>query len=73
MPFSSLRDPVDLARAQAALEAAWNEVRSTIPDTVYERERARLAYIVAALVAIAEDEDDLARRAVARYRQSAVT
>lgn len=42
------------------------------PDTVYERERARLAYIVAALVAIAGDEDDLARRAVARYRQSAV-
>lgn len=31
MPFSSLRDPVDLARAQAALEAAWNEVRSTLP------------------------------------------
>lgn len=72
MPFSSLSDPVDLARAQAALEAAWSEVRSTIPDALDERERNRLAYIVAALVAIAEDEDDLARRAIARYRQSAV-
>ena len=72
MPFSSLSDPVDLARAQAALEAAWNEVRSTIPDAFDARERTRLAYIVAALVAIAEDEDDLARRAIERYRQSAV-
>lgn len=26
MPFSSLNDPVDLARTLAALEAAWNEV-----------------------------------------------
>lgn len=72
MPFSSLSDPVDLARAQAALEAAWNDVRSTIPDAFDERERTRLAYIVAALVAIADDEDDLARRAIERYRQSAV-
>ncbi|MDX3809236.1 hypothetical protein ACXIUS_19380 [Bosea thiooxidans] len=72
MPFSSLSDPVDLARAQAALEAAWNEVRSPIPDAFDERERTRLTYIVAALVAIAEDEDDLARRAIERYRQSAV-
>ena len=72
MPFSSLNDPADLARAQAALEAAWNEVRSTIPDAFDERERTKLAYIVAALVAIAEDEDDLARRTIERYRQSAV-
>uniref|UniRef100_A0A9E8CP04 Uncharacterized protein n=1 Tax=Bosea sp. NBC_00436 TaxID=2969620 RepID=A0A9E8CP04_9HYPH len=70
MPFSSLSDPVDLARAQAALEAAWNEIRSTIPDAFDERERNRLAYIVAALAAIAGD--DLTRRAIARYRQSAV-
>lgn len=62
MLFSSLSDPVDLARAQAALEAAWNEVRSTIPDAFDERERNRLAYIVAALAAIAED--DLARRVI---------
>ena len=72
MPFSSLSDPVDLARAQAALDAAWKEVRSTIPDAFEERERARLAYILAGLVHVAEDEDELMRRAVDRYRQSAV-
>lgn len=72
MPFSSLSDPVGLARAQAALEAAWNEVRSTIPDALDERERTKVPYIVATLVAMAEDEDDLARRAIERYRQSAV-
>ncbi len=71
MPFPSLNDPVDLARAQAALEAAWNEVRSTIPDALDERERTRLAYIVAALIYVAEDEDDLTRRAIERYRRSA--
>lgn len=70
MPFSSLNDPVDLARAQAALEAAWNEVRSTIPDASDERERTRLAYIITALVPAAVDEDDLTRRAIERYRQS---
>lgn len=72
MPFSSLNDPVDLARAQAALEAAWNEVRATIPHAVEERERTRLAYIVAALFNVAKDEDDLMRRAIERYRQSVV-
>lgn len=72
MPFSSLNDPIDLARAQAALEAAWNEVRSTVPAEFEERERTRLAYIVAALVAVAEDEDDLTKRTVERYRQSAI-
>jgi hypothetical protein len=72
MPFSSLSDPVDLARAQAALDAAWIEIRSTIPDAFDERERTKLAYIVAALAHVAEDEDDLMRRAIERYRQSAV-
>lgn len=71
MPFSSLNDPVDLARAQAALEAAWQDVKPADVDVFDERERTRLAYIVAALVAVAEDEDDLKRRAVERYRQSA--
>lgn len=72
MPFSSLKDPVDLARAQAALEAAWSEIRSTLPDESDERERTRLAYIVAGLAAVAEDEDELTRRTLERYRQSAL-
>lgn len=70
MPFSSLKDPVDLARARGALEAAWNEVRSTIPDGYEERERIRLAYIVASLFHVAEDEDDLTWRAKERFRQT---
>ncbi|MGO4175982.1 hypothetical protein [Bosea sp. TAF32] len=70
MPFSSLSDPTDLARACAALEVAWNEIRSSIPPAFEERERTRLAYIVAALVAVAGDEEELTRRAVDRYRQS---
>ncbi len=68
MPFSSLSDPVDLARAQAALETAWADVKPTLPPEAEEPERSRLAYIVAALVSVAEDEDDLARRAIERYR-----
>ena len=70
MPFSSLTDPVELARAAAALEAAWNVLGSTQHDPIDEQGRTRLAYIVASLVAVAEDEDDLARRAVERFRQS---
>ena len=70
MPFSSLTDPVDLARAQAALDAACEELRSTSPDVDIEKARSRLAYIIAPLVAVAEDEDDLTRRAVARYRHT---
>lgn len=70
MPFSSLTDPVELARAAAALEAAWNDLRSTHTEPVDERERTRLAYIVSNLVRIAQDENDLARRAVALYRRS---
>lgn len=69
MPFSSLSDPVDLARAHAAFEAAWNEIRWSAAPWVEERERTPLAYIVAALVAVAADEDDLAKRAVERYRR----
>ncbi|MGO4175978.1 hypothetical protein [Bosea sp. TAF32] len=71
MPFSSLSDPTDLARADAALEAAWGEIKSSIPPAFEERERSRLAYIVSALVAVAGDEQDLTSRAVERYRRSA--
>jgi len=71
MPFSSMTDPVELARASAALEAAWNEIRLTLPDPFDERERTRIAYIVASLVGVAEDEDDLTRRVIERYRRAA--
>lgn len=70
MPFSSLTDPIDLARAGAALDAAWNEIRLTLPDPYDERELTRLAYIVASLVPVVEDEDDLTLRAVERFRRA---
>jgi hypothetical protein len=65
-----MSDPVALARAHAALEAAWKEIRPTVPNPSDERARTRLAYIVAALAMVAEDEVDLTRRAIERYRQS---
>lgn len=68
MPFSSLNDPVDVARAQAAMEAAWGQVRNLLRDDVNPtEERSRLARIVLDLVGIAMDEADLARRAVVRF------
>lgn len=64
MRFSSL-DPIDLARAQAALETAWRAVRPSVPVASHtEREKQ----VVADLAGIAEDEDDLALRALHRYR-----
>lgn len=69
MPFSSLA-PEDIARTRAALDAAWDEVKSTVPDGLEEQERTRLAYIIASFVAVAEDEEDLAQRAIERYRNS---
>lgn len=71
MPFSSLNDPVDVARAQAALDVAWSVLRSDIAEEGRERERTRLAYIVASFALVAVDEADLVERAVARFRKAA--
>lgn len=71
MPFSSLSDPADLARAYAALEAIWNEVKGSIPDSEQERERTRIAYLVAGCAPLALDEDDLKENVILQYRQSA--
>ena len=69
MPFSSLTGPVDLARAHAALEAAWTEIKAQQPDIdERERERERLAFIVASLAPLAMDEEDLAQRAAEKFR-----
>lgn len=66
MPFSSLKDPGDLTRASAALEAAWAEIKARQPN-IDDSERTRLAFIVANLVPFAMDEHDLARRAVEKF------
>lgn len=71
MPFSSLTDPIDLARAEAALEKAWAELKPSLLAGSVEQERNNLAYIVASLVRLALDEDDLARRAIDRFREKA--
>jgi hypothetical protein len=68
VPFSSLNDPVDVARAQAAIEAAWGQVRKSLKDDANPTEEwSRLARIVLDLVGVAVDETDLARRAVERF------
>ena len=69
MPFSSLSDPMEIARAHAALEQVWAEIeRQGIgyhgsPDG----ERTRAAQIVVGLLSQAASEDDLVRLAVARF------
>ena len=73
MPYSSLSDPVDLARAQAVLKAVWDEVVSSTPDGFEQRQRTRLAYIVAALVAVADDDDVLKRKVLDLYRKPALS
>lgn len=69
MPFSSLSDPTDLARAYAALEAVWNEVKGSIPDEECEKERMKIAYIVASLVPQSLDEEELTQSVLLRYRR----
>ncbi|MFJ5369543.1 hypothetical protein ACIPIA_09990 [Bosea sp. CER48] len=66
-----MSDPVDLARAEAALEKAWAELKASLSEGSDELERNNLAYIVASLVPLALDEDDLAQRAIDRFREKA--
>lgn len=68
MPFSPLQNPIDLARAQAALDDAWTQVKPMIDEGDRERERTRLSYIVASLFMLALDEEDLVDRALRQYR-----
>lgn len=73
MPFSSLSDPFDIARAHAALEAVWSEVKPSVPEHEYERERTRVAHLIAGCAAMALDEDDLKQNVLLQYRQSPPT
>lgn len=59
MPFSSLNDPNDLARAFASLERVWTEVKDTVPEPDKAKERERIAHMVASYAPLALDEDDL--------------
>ena len=69
MPFSSLSDPVDIARAHAALEQVWAEIERLGIDFrgSPDGERMRAAQIVAGLLTQTSSDDDLVRLAVARF------
>jgi len=69
MPFSSLSDPVEIARAHAALEQVWIEIERLGIEHHGTRdgERTRVAQIVVGLLAQPVPDDDLIRLAVARF------
>jgi hypothetical protein len=69
VPFSSIRAPVDVARAQGPLDVAWQYVRSSVPADDQEDARTDLAYIVASLTHVAVDETELVSRAMDRFRE----
>lgn len=70
MPFSSLRDPVDLARAHGAFNLAWTEiVADGHASGSAHAERDRLAQIIVALVPICTDETELVERAIDRFTE----
>ncbi|KRE02294.1 hypothetical protein ASE63_08010 [Bosea sp. Root381] len=71
MPFSSMSDPSDLARAYAVMDAAWKEVEDSVPEAKREAERLRLAYLIASCAPSALDEDDLKRNVLLLYRARA--
>jgi hypothetical protein len=68
MPFSSLRDPSDLARAYAVMDAAWKEVEGSIPEPKREAERLRLAYLIAGCATSTLDEDELRQNVVLLFQ-----
>lgn len=69
MPFSSLSDPVDVARSLAAWETAWRRIEHQQISMLGspEAERARLRYIIGSLAPLALDEEELVERAVQRF------
>ncbi|UZF95669.1 hypothetical protein [Bosea sp. NBC_00550] len=70
MPLSSLKDPP--CSGTGRFEGGMVRSRASIPDALEQRQRTRLAYIGAALVAAVEDEDDLKRKVLDLYWQSAL-
>lgn len=73
MPFSSLSEPADVARAHAALDRAWSML---VEERKVEGERAdaqrlMLATFIAGYAGIVDDEKELARRAVNRFLENA--
>jgi O-phosphoseryl-tRNA(Cys) synthetase len=69
MPFMSLSDRSDLARAYAVLDATWDELKSGIPEAQKGMARERLAYLIAGLAPLAIDEKDLIKNVLRRYKK----
>lgn len=59
-----------LRSAYAAMDAAWNELKAIIPEAQRDKERTRLAYLVASFAPLALDEDDLKQNVLHQFRQS---
>ncbi|HEV7321767.1 MAG TPA: hypothetical protein VGO04_24445 [Ensifer sp.] len=69
MPFSSLTDANDVARAMLALDRAWSILRER-PGMVLgseDAERTRLAVIIAGCAPLALNDDDLIARSIERF------
>lgn len=68
MPFTSLKASSDAALAQAAFNRAWEIIKSEVRPGAEDRERGRLALIVADYTVGATGADDLTHLAVAKFR-----
>ena len=68
MQFSTLSDPVHVARALAAFELAWGKVQSSSGCRRWGDVAAkeRLYLIIEGYACVADDEQDLAKRAIER-------
>ena len=69
MQFASLHDPIDLARAQGALDAAWAEIRGRELTSLgsVETERERLSHIVSGLLLAVASDRELVARTVEKF------
>ncbi|MET3889082.1 hypothetical protein ABIE41_000158 [Bosea sp. OAE506] len=72
MPLSTLKEPLDLARAEGALDLAWRRLKADNLLVAPESDRIRLASMIVELLIMAEDEDDLAKRAIDKFKKSGV-
>lgn len=67
MPFSSLSDPADLARAHALLEAAWGQLENRIPLADRAEARTQLTYLAATSLQSSIEEADLVQHIIDKF------
>lgn len=68
MTFAALADPVDIARAHAAVDAAWESLTATrFSSATSDLHREALADIVASYVLLAANDHELVRRSIAAF------